>query len=246
MPVPPISGRCARPWAAWILARSRSRSSADPKRADPHRAPGGRRGRSSSLRSSGSRPRSPSASAMTSLTGGSSSWARRSAGICSGPALSDHLRPPHPSRVWFRFEWQFAVGAVVAPDPRCRPRSACSRCSGSSSISPRLRRSSRSSVTRSTTRSSSTTVSVRTCAVSRHALPELIDRSVNETLARTMMTSLTVLLALIALVVFGGGHPRLYHRHALGRRDRLLLHGLRRLPDDSPSQSPARGRGASS
>ena len=35
-------------------------------------------------------------------------------------------------------------------------------------------------------------------------LPELIDRSVNETLARTIMTSLTVLLALIALVVFGG------------------------------------------
>jgi preprotein translocase subunit SecF len=35
-------------------------------------------------------------------------------------------------------------------------------------------------------------------------LPELIDRSLNETLARTVMTSLTVLLALIALVVFGG------------------------------------------
>ena len=35
-------------------------------------------------------------------------------------------------------------------------------------------------------------------------LPELIDRSVNETLARTIMTSLTALLALIALVVFGG------------------------------------------
>ena len=35
-------------------------------------------------------------------------------------------------------------------------------------------------------------------------LPELIDRSVNETLARTVMTSLTTLLALLALVVFGG------------------------------------------
>ena len=30
------------------------------------------------------------------------------------------------------------------------------------------------------------------------------DRSVNETLARTVMTSLTTLLALVALVVFGG------------------------------------------
>ena len=35
-------------------------------------------------------------------------------------------------------------------------------------------------------------------------LSDLLDRSINETLARTMMTSLTTLLALVALVVFGG------------------------------------------
>jgi preprotein translocase SecF subunit len=35
------------------------------------------------------------------------------------------------------------------------------------------------------------------------ALPDLIDRSLNETLARTVMTSATTLLALFALVVFG-------------------------------------------
>jgi preprotein translocase SecF subunit len=35
-------------------------------------------------------------------------------------------------------------------------------------------------------------------------LADLIDRSINETRARTVMTSLTTLLALIALVVFGG------------------------------------------
>ena len=35
-------------------------------------------------------------------------------------------------------------------------------------------------------------------------LPDLIDRSVNETLARTVMTSLTTVLALVALVLFGG------------------------------------------
>jgi preprotein translocase subunit SecF len=35
-------------------------------------------------------------------------------------------------------------------------------------------------------------------------LPELIDRSINETLARTVMTSLTTLMALLALVIFGG------------------------------------------
>ena len=35
-------------------------------------------------------------------------------------------------------------------------------------------------------------------------LTELLDRSINETLARTVMTSLTTLLALAALVIFGG------------------------------------------
>jgi preprotein translocase subunit SecF len=35
-------------------------------------------------------------------------------------------------------------------------------------------------------------------------LSDLLDRSINETLARTMMTSLTTLLALAALVIFGG------------------------------------------
>ena len=35
-------------------------------------------------------------------------------------------------------------------------------------------------------------------------LPELIDRSINETLARTVMTSLTTLAALLALVLVGG------------------------------------------
>ena len=36
------------------------------------------------------------------------------------------------------------------------------------------------------------------------ALAALLDRSINETLARTVMTSLTTLVALIALLVFGG------------------------------------------
>ncbi len=35
-------------------------------------------------------------------------------------------------------------------------------------------------------------------------LSDLLDRSINETLARTMMTSLTTLLALVALLIFGG------------------------------------------
>ncbi len=37
----------------------------------------------------------------------------------------------------------------------------------------------------------------------RMALPELLDLSVNETLARTVMTSLTLLIALVPLLIFG-------------------------------------------
>ena len=35
-------------------------------------------------------------------------------------------------------------------------------------------------------------------------LSELLDQSINETLARTVMTSLTTMLALISLAIFGG------------------------------------------
>ena len=35
-------------------------------------------------------------------------------------------------------------------------------------------------------------------------LDQLLDRSINETLARTLMTSLTTLVALIPLWLFGG------------------------------------------
>ncbi len=36
------------------------------------------------------------------------------------------------------------------------------------------------------------------------AIPDLLDLSINQTLSRTIMTSLTTLLALLALYVFGG------------------------------------------
>ena len=36
------------------------------------------------------------------------------------------------------------------------------------------------------------------------SMPDLLDRSLNETLARTLMTSVTTLIALITLFVLGG------------------------------------------
>jgi len=38
----------------------------------------------------------------------------------------------------------------------------------------------------------------------REAIEPLLDRSINDTLSRTVMTSLTTLLALLALYIFGG------------------------------------------
>ncbi len=92
-------------------------------------------------------------------------------------------------------------------------------------------------------------------------MPELLDLSVNETLARTVMTSLTLLVVLVPLLFFGPGEPVRLHRgdHAghLRRHLQLDLHG-RADPDlaggqlgDSfvpaeawPSAGPARGESA--
>ena len=94
----PISRRCAatlgRPGPGRGRAPGVRRSR---ERADPDRAPGGRRGRAARCGRTRSRPRSPSASATTSATGGSSSSARRSARICSGPALRRPSTPSSPS-----------------------------------------------------------------------------------------------------------------------------------------------------
>ena len=60
-------------------------------------------------------------------------------------------------------------------------------------------------------------------------LPELLDLSVNETLARTVMTSMTLLIALISLLLVRPGEPVRLHRgdHArhLRRHVQLDLHG---------------------
>jgi preprotein translocase SecF subunit len=107
--------------------------------------------------------------------------------------------------IWFRFEWQFAIGAIVALihdviltlgifallglEFNLTTLAALLTIVGYSLndtvvIYDRVRENLRRYKTMS--------------------LPELIDRSINETLARTVMTSLTTLLALIALFVFGG------------------------------------------
>jgi preprotein translocase SecF subunit len=107
--------------------------------------------------------------------------------------------------VWFRFEWQFAVGAVVA-----LIHDAVTTLGLFSLFGLEFNLTTIAAILTIVGYSINDTVVIydrvrenlrRYKAMS---LPELIDRSVNDTLARTVMTSLTTLLALVALVVAGG------------------------------------------
>ena len=107
--------------------------------------------------------------------------------------------------IWFRFEWQFGVGAVIALthdvittiglfsllqlDFNVATVAAILTIAGYSIndtvvVFDRVRENMR--------------------RYKRLPLPELFNRSINETLSRTVMTSLTTLVALLALFVFGG------------------------------------------
>jgi preprotein translocase SecF subunit len=107
--------------------------------------------------------------------------------------------------VWFRFEWQFAVGAVVA-----LVHDAVTTLGLFSLFGLEFSLTTVAALLTIVGYSINDTVVIydrvreNLRRYKTMPLPELIDRSVNETLARTVMTSLTTLLALIALVVFGG------------------------------------------
>ena len=107
--------------------------------------------------------------------------------------------------VWFRFEWQFAVGAIVA-----LIHDAVTTLGLFALFGLEFNLTTIAAILTIIGYSVNDTVVIydrireNLRRFKNMPLPELIDRSVNETLARTIMTSLTVLLALIALVLFGG------------------------------------------
>jgi preprotein translocase subunit SecF len=107
--------------------------------------------------------------------------------------------------VWFRFEWQFAVGAVVA-----LIHDAVTTLAVFSLLGLEFNLTTIAAILTIVGYSINDTVVIydrvreNLRRYKSMPLPELIDRSINETLARTVMTSLTTLLALIALVVAGG------------------------------------------
>ena len=107
--------------------------------------------------------------------------------------------------VWFRFEWQFAVGAVVA-----LIHDAVTTLGLFSLLGLEFNLTTIAAILTIVGYSINDTVVIydrireNLRRYKAMPLPELIDRSINETLARTVMTSLTTLLALVALVVAGG------------------------------------------
>jgi preprotein translocase subunit SecF len=107
--------------------------------------------------------------------------------------------------VWFRFEWQFAIGAVVA-----LIHDAVTTLGMFSLFGLEFNLSTIAAILTIIGYSINDTVVIydrireNLRRYKEMPLPTLIDRSINETLARTLMTSLTTLLALLALVVFGG------------------------------------------
>jgi len=107
--------------------------------------------------------------------------------------------------VWFRFEWQFAVGAVVA-----LMHDAITTLGVFALFGLEFNLTSIAAILTIIGYSINDTVVIydrireNLRKYKAMPLPDLIDRSINETLARTVMTSLTTLIALLALVIFGG------------------------------------------
>jgi preprotein translocase SecF subunit len=107
--------------------------------------------------------------------------------------------------IWFRFEWQFAIGAILA-----LVHDTVTTLGLFSLFGLEFNLSSVAAILTIIGYSTNDTVVIydrvreNLRRYKAMPLPELIDRSINETLARTLMTSLTTLLALVALVLFGG------------------------------------------
>jgi preprotein translocase SecF subunit len=107
--------------------------------------------------------------------------------------------------IWFRFEWQFAIGAVVAT-----LHDTVTTVGMYSLFGLEFNLTSIAAILTIVGYSVNDTVVIydrmreNLRRYKAMPLPELIDRSINETLARTLMTSLTTLLAVLALVVAGG------------------------------------------
>ncbi|TIU28554.1 MAG: protein translocase subunit SecF, partial [Mesorhizobium sp.] len=100
--------------------------------------------------------------------------------------------------VWFRFEWQFAVGAIVATVHDVVMTGL------------EFNQSSLAAILTIIGYSLNDTIVVYDRVredlrkYKKMPLPQLLNNAINETLSRTTLTSVTTILALLALVLFGG------------------------------------------
>jgi preprotein translocase SecF subunit len=107
--------------------------------------------------------------------------------------------------IWFRFEWQFAIGAIIAT---CHDVFMTLGFFVVSQVDFSL--SSVAAILTIVGYSLNDTVVVydrireNLRKYKKMPIPDLLDRSMNETLSRTTLTSFTTFLALLALFVFGG------------------------------------------
>ncbi len=107
--------------------------------------------------------------------------------------------------IWFRFEWQFAVGSIVA-----LVHDVLLTLGIFSLLGLEFNLATVAALLTIVGYSLNDTVVVydrvreNLRKYKKMLLPDLLDRSLNDTLARTLMTSVTTLLALAALYIFGG------------------------------------------
>lgn len=107
--------------------------------------------------------------------------------------------------IWFRFEWQFAVGSIVA-----LVHDVVLTLGIFSLLGLEFNLATVAALLTIVGYSLNDTVVVydrvreNLRKYKKMLLPDLLDRSLNDTLARTLMTSVTTLLALAALFIFGG------------------------------------------
>ncbi|MDP2618740.1 MAG: protein translocase subunit SecF [Hyphomicrobiales bacterium] len=107
--------------------------------------------------------------------------------------------------IWFRFEWQFAIGAVVATI-----HDVVLTLGVFSVLQLEFNLSIIAAILTIVGYSLNDTVVVydrhreNLRRYKRMALQELLDKSINQTLSRTLLTSVTTLIALFSLYIFGG------------------------------------------
>ena len=107
--------------------------------------------------------------------------------------------------IWFRFEWQFSIGAIIALMHDVLVTIGLFAITGMEFNLATV-----AAVLTIAGYSINDTVVVydrvreNLRRYKRMSMPDLLNLSINETLSRTVMTSVTTLLALIALATFGG------------------------------------------